>query len=129
MNKTKILVIEDKKNLAKEIQKRLNCMGYEVTLILDSGEDVSQLVENAHPDVVLIDIMLMGEVDGIQAADWIRTFSDIPVIYLADNLDESTLKRAKTTQSSGFVVKPFKESELAVTIETALCKYKIEQRL
>ena len=81
------------------------------------------------PDLVLMDIFLNGEMDGIQAAGQIRSRHNIPIIYLTAYADSNTLQRAKITEPFGYILKPFEERELLTTIEMALYKYRIEQRL
>lgn len=129
MTQTRILVVEDESVVALDIQGRLTNLGYEVPAVASHGEEAVLKAETLHPDVVLMDIQLKGELDGVEAAALIRTRFDIPVIFLTAYADGVTLQRAKTTESYGYLLKPFKEGELHSTIEMALYKHAMERRL
>ncbi|MCT7983401.1 ATP-binding protein [Laspinema sp. A4] len=122
----KILVVEDEAIIAEDIALRLEKMGYEVVDIVASGEEAIAAAAIHQPDLVLMDIMLQGLMDGIMAADKIRETLEIPVVYLTAYADENTLKRAKVTQPLGYILKPFRETELWVTIEIALSRHQAE---
>ena len=124
---TKILVVEDELIAAENIARNLKKLGYEVIGIVDSGEEAIQAATNNHPNLVLMDIMLQGDLDGIQAAGHIRSELKIPVIYMTAYADDDTLGRAKLTEPYGYLVKPFKPQALKTTIEIALQKYQGEQ--
>lgn len=94
MEKAKILVVEDEIIIAMEIAERLKAMGYEVMRIVSNGQMAIENAIREEPDLILMDIMIQGEIDGIETATKIRSFSDIPVIYLTANADDSTLQRA-----------------------------------
>ncbi len=123
----KILVVEDELIAAENIARNLKKLGYEVIGIVDSGEEAIQAATNNHPNLVLMDIMLQGDLDGIQAAGHIRCELKIPVIYMTAYADDDTLGRAKLTEPYGYLVKPFKPQTLKTTIEIALQKYQGEQ--
>ncbi len=129
MDKSKILIVEDEIIIAMEIAERLKAMGYEVTRIVSNGQMAIENVKKDKPDLILMDIMIQGNMDGIETATKIRSFSDIPVIYLTANADESTLQRAKVSDAFGYLIKPFEERELNTTIEMALYKHKMEVKL
>jgi CheY-like chemotaxis protein len=129
MTDAQILVVEDENIVAKDIQNRLKNMGYQAPAICASGEDAIDKVAQLHPDLVLMDIMLKGQIDGIQAAERIRSLFNIPVIYLTAYSDESTLERAKISEPFGYLLKPFEERELHTTIEMALYKHRMEKKL
>ena len=129
MAAAKVLVVEDEGIEALDIQQRLIRLGYCVPVIALSGEEALQKVEETGPDLVLMDIMLHGALDGVEAAAVIQARFDIPVIYLTAYADEDTLQRAKTTVPYGYIVKPFQERELQITIEMALYKHKMERKL
>jgi len=112
-----------------DLQGRLNSMGYEVVGHSVSGEDAIVKAETLRPDMVLMDIMLDGQLDGIQAAEVIRARFAIPVIYLTAYADTATLERAKITEPFGYILKPFEERELHGHIEIALYKNRMEKRL
>ncbi len=129
MIKLKILVVEDESLVAKDIQNMLHGLGYEVAGVLSSGEDALRAVAEKKPDLVLMDIVLKGEVDGINAAEKIwKTFA-IPVIYLTAFADETTLSRAKITEPFGYILKPFDERELQTSIEMAFYKAGMDKKL
>ena len=129
MSEKKILIIEDDHVIGMEIKDRLETLGYNVLTRLSYGEDAIEQAGDLHPDLILMDIQLAGEIDGIQAADKIRDLYDIPVVYLTAYADDNTLERAKITEPFGYVLKPFEERELVSTIEMALYKHVIEQKL
>jgi CheY-like chemotaxis protein len=129
MTKAQILVVEDSKLVSDVIQKSLKKLGYDVSGAASSGKEAVKMVETKKPDLVLMDIVLKGEMDGIEAADKIHSLFDIPVIYLTAHTEKKFLEVAKTTEPFGYLVKPFKEKELHATIEMALYKSKIERDL
>ena len=127
MDKTRIMVVEDEGIIAKDIQISLQQLGYEVPAVVPSGELAVQKAEELMPDLILMDIVLQGEMDGIEAANRIRTLLNIPVIYLTAYADKKTLERAKIAEPFGYILKPFEERELHTNIETALYKHKLEK--
>jgi two-component system, cell cycle sensor histidine kinase and response regulator CckA len=129
MARAHILVVEDEHIVAKDIATRLNRRGYEVLSIVGSAQEAINEAGARHPDLVLMDVMLKGEMDGIAAADRIRELYNIPVVYLTAYADEKTLQRAKISDAFGYILKPFEERELYITIEMALYKHTIEARL
>jgi PAS domain S-box-containing protein len=104
-------------------------LGYPSSTIVKSGEDAIKKALEIHPDLILMDIMLQGHIDGIQAAEHIREHFDVPIVYLTAYSDDKTLERAKRTEPSGYILKPFQETELRTTIKMALYKHKMERRL
>jgi two-component system, cell cycle sensor histidine kinase and response regulator CckA len=129
MTKTSILVVEDEHIVARDIAARLQRRGYEIVGIASTATEAIEEAGRSHPDLVLMDIMLRGDVDGITAADQIRELFGIPVVYLTAYADEHTLQRAKVTDAFGYILKPFEERELYITIEMALYKHRMEARL
>ncbi|MFA5181640.1 MAG: PAS domain-containing protein [Syntrophales bacterium] len=129
MPDAKIMIVEDEGIQALDMQNRLTSLGYPVPNIASSGEEAIGLAEEARPDLILMDIMLPGEIDGVTAAEKIHARFDIPVIYITAYADEETLRRAKVTEPYGYIVKPFKERELHITIDMALYKSKLERKL
>jgi CheY-like chemotaxis protein len=125
----RILVVEDESLVALDIRNTLERLGYAVPATVFSGEDAVKKAEELQPDLVLMDIMLAGDMDGIEAADIIHTRCDIPVIYLTAYADDETLARAKITDPFGYLLKPFEARELHVAIEIALYKHAMEQQL
>jgi two-component system response regulator LytT len=129
MAKTSVLVVEDESIVAKDIQNSLKKLGYSVPSIENSGEDAIDAAAQYKPDLILMDIMLKGEISGIDAAEQIRTRYQIPVIFLTAYADESTLSKAKVTEPYGYILKPFKEIDLHTSIEMALYKHGKEQEV
>lgn len=129
MAETRILVVEDEIIIAEDIRSSLVNMGYVVPSIVSSGEMAIEKAEKDNPDLVLMDIILKGGIDGIAAADQIRSRFNIPVVYLTAHGDDNTLEKAKITEPFGYIIKPFKERELQITIELALIKNKMEKKL
>lgn len=125
----RILIVEDERIVAADIQNRLESLGYEVVETASTGEQAVKAVEGLKPDLVLMDIMLKGDINGIQAAEEINAFFDVPVVYLTAFADEATLQRVKTSQPFGYIVKPLEQRALHTTIEIALYKHKLEQKL
>lgn len=129
MRDARILIVEDEGIEALALQQTLISLGYPTPEIVFSGEEAVQAVEEIVPDLVLMDIMLRGEMDGIEAAEQIRTRHDIPVVYITAYADDETLSRAKVTGPYGYIIKPFRERELHIIIDMALYKHQMEQRL
>lgn len=125
----KILVVEDEKIIAINLKENLESLGYAVVAIADSGEQAVEKASKYHPDLVLMDIRLKGNIDGISAAQEIWEHLSIPVIYVTGHSDQSTLERAKMTAPFGYILKPVKERELSVVIEIALQRYQREHLL
>jgi PAS domain S-box-containing protein/diguanylate cyclase (GGDEF)-like protein len=129
MDKVRMLVVEDERIVSMDLQGRLRSMGYEVVGAAVSGEEAIEKAGVLRPDMILMDIMLDGQLDGIQAAEIIRSRYGIPVIYLTAYADTATLERAKITEPFGYILKPFEERELHGHIEIALYKNRMEKRL
>ncbi|MCX9081411.1 MAG: response regulator [Candidatus Methanoperedens sp.] len=129
MAATKILVVEDEAIVAESIRIKLKKMGYSVISTASSADEAIRKTWEYLPDLVLMDIVLQGEMDGIEAAGQIHTLFDIPVVYLTAYSDEKTLLRAKITEPFGYIIKPFKERELHVAIEISLFKHDMEKKL
>lgn len=125
----KILVVEDEKIVAKDIEYRLQKLGYTVTGMATSGSDALQKAEEAPPDLVLMDIQLKGDMDGITVAEAMRQRFQLPVIYLTAYADEPTLRRAKITLPYGYLLKPFEERDLHTAIEVALRQHELQRTL
>ena len=129
MKTVKILVAEDEAIVAKDIQRALTELGYAVPAVVSSGETAIEKAAEIRPDLVLMDIVLKGKVDGIEAAQQIRARLDIPVIFLTACADEKTLQRAKVSEPFGYLFKPFEERELSTNIEMALYKHQMERKM
>ncbi|NER22153.1 MAG: diguanylate cyclase [Symploca sp. SIO1C2] len=124
----KILIVEDESVVAWDIQETLEQLGYKVVANVTSGAEAIQIPAAIKPDLVLMDIQLEDEMDGITAAGKIRDRFDIPIIYLTAHADEYTWQRAISTNPYGYLVKPFQERELQTTIEIALRRHQVEKR-
>jgi len=129
MAKKSIMVVEDEGITAMSIKRTLQDMGYIVAPIMISGEDALERIEKQRPDMVLIDIVLEGEMNGIEAAEQIHSRFGIPIIYLTAHSDESMMKRIKSTEPLGYITKPFDERELRVVVEIAFYKHEMEKKL
>ncbi|OGR08250.1 MAG: histidine kinase [Deltaproteobacteria bacterium RIFOXYD12_FULL_50_9] len=122
-----IMIVEDDRIIAEDIRLAVLQAGYFVSDMVASGEDALLAITAHRPDLVLMDIFLKGEMDGITAAELIKKNCGIPFIYLTSHSDAQTIKRAKATGPFGYLIKPFVERELEVAIEMALYKHKMEQ--
>ena len=125
----KILVIEDEYVLAVGLKEELKQFGYNVVSIIDSGEEAIQQIQELSPDIIILDIMLSGEIDGIDSAQKIQSNYDIPIIYLTAYANDDILERAKNTKPFGYLVKPVKREELHATIEMALYKHREDKKI
>lgn len=115
--KIKLLIVEDEMVIAANISLQLTEMGYEVTGIVPRGEEALVHVRDNPPDIILLDINLKGELDGIETAREMQKMQNIPVIYLTANVDDTHFNRAKDTHPYGFIAKPFKKLDLQRAIE------------
>ncbi|HEY3273142.1 MAG TPA: PAS domain S-box protein [Methanocella sp.] len=129
MVSARLLVVEDESIVARDIQNRLRNLGYDVPVVVAYGDRAVEMAEELRPDLVLMDIFLKGDMDGIKAAELIRARHDIPVIFLTAFADPGTLQRAKVTEPFGYVLKPFEERELLTAIEMALYKHGMEKKI
>ncbi len=129
MKKCSILVVEDEALIAANLVHTLSSLGYEVHEPVAKGEDAIRAVEGQQPDLVLMDIQLIGEMDGIEAAEKIRAIADIPIVYLTAFSDDLRLKQAQLTEPYGYIVKPAHSRELHATIEMALYKHGLDRKL
>jgi PAS domain S-box-containing protein len=129
MVNAKLLVVEDESIVARDIQNRLRNLGYDVPAIVAYGDRAVEMAADLRPDLVLMDIFLKGDMDGIRAAELIRARYDIPVIFLTAFADPGTLQRAKISEPFGYILKPFEERELLTAIEMALYKHGMEKKI
>ncbi len=127
MANSKIMIVEDEWITADDLRMSLQSLGYTVTSMSSSGEEAIQNAEKDRPDLVLMDIVLKGEMDGIEAASQIRSCYNIPIIYLTAFADEKILERARITEPFGYIVKPFVNEDLKIAIEIALYKHRVEK--
>ena len=119
------LIVEDEILIAEELRERLSRLGFLVIAAVDSAEESIAIATKERPDLVLMDIRLKGEKDGVQAAMEIRRQVDVPIVYLTAYSDGLTVERAKQTEHDGFILKPYLRRELQVTIEIAMLRHAI----
>jgi two-component system, response regulator PdtaR len=129
MDKPAILITEDEAIVANDIKETLKSLGYDVVGIAKSGEIALEKVKTLKPDLVLMDIHLATDMDGVETAGKIHALYDIPIIYLTAYADKALLDRAKVTEPYGYVIKPYDERELYSVIEMALYKHRIEREI
>lgn len=127
MDAPRILIVEDEYIIAEDISSSLENMGYKVCGMAASGAKALEVAQSEQPDLVLMDIMLRGDKDGIETASTLQSDLGISVIYLSAYADDKVLERAKVTLPFGYLIKPFKDRELRAAIEMALYKDKIER--
>ncbi|HYG75154.1 MAG TPA: response regulator [Planctomycetota bacterium] len=127
--KPKLLVVDDEAIIAASLQEKLKALGYDVPMIAGSAEEAVQMAGEIRPDLVLMDILLEGGPDGIEAAGRIRDRYGIPSVYLSAYSDDQTLKRAKLTEPYGYILKPVSDRELRIVVEIALYRNKSERAL
>jgi len=126
MSQKKILIVEDESIIAEDISDSLISLGYRITGMVYSGEEAIEAAAKFRPDLVLMDVNLQGEIDGITAAAEIRARFQIPVVYLTAYADENTLRRVNATKPFGYIVKPFEEKNLHTTIQLALHRHEYD---
>lgn len=129
MAKARILIVEDSFIVAFHLRTTLESDGYIVSGQCDSGEQAIASIESSRPDLVLMDIMLSGKLDGIETASKIRSRFNVPVIFITALTDKDTINRAKITEPYGYLTKPFEDLQIFTVIEIALYKHDIESRL
>jgi PAS domain S-box-containing protein len=126
---SRILIVEDEAIVALDLADRLAAFGYDIIGTAADGAVAQELVRTKSPDLILMDIQIKGDIDGIETAERIRLRYDIPIIFLTANSDEQTVRRAKITGPFGYLLKPFEERELHTTIEMALYRHQLEQKV
>ncbi len=129
MASTQILIVEDQAIVAHDMRKKLETLGYGVSGIVASGEEAIQQTAVLRPDLVLMDVELEGAMDGTEAARYIHTYFDIPIIFITAHADAETLQRIKVSEPSGYILKPFNLHELSPVIELALYKQQSEKKI
>ena len=128
-NEAKIMVVEDEAVIAMRLQQMLTTMGYDVIGVSYSGEEALENARRLKPDLILMDIMLPGKLDGIDVAEMVKSELDIPVIFLTAFSENKIIERAKKAEPFGYILKPFKNSEIKAAIEVAFYKKKMERAL
>ena len=125
----RVAVVEDEKIIQLEITRTLEQMGYQIAGLATTGPEAIALAESVKPDIMLMDIRLRGDMDGIEAAEQIIIQYSLPIIYLTANADEETIQRAKVSSPYGYLIKPVNFRELHTTLQMALYKHRAEQRI
>jgi len=129
MTASRILIVEDERVVANALARNLEGLGYQVVSAVASGEEALTKAEETRPDLVLMDIRLEGEMDGIEAAGLITSRFDIPVIFVTAYADRSVLAKAKITEPYGYLIKPLSKRELHSAVEIALYKHQMARKL
>lgn len=129
MTTPRVLIVEDEILVADHIRRSLEKSGYSIAAMVSSGEESIEKAGELHPDIVLMDIVLKGKMDGIEAADQIKSRFNIPVVYLTAYSDDETLLRAKVSEPFGYLLKPFNDRDLHSTLQVALYKHELEAKL
>lgn len=129
MSEPKVLIVEDERIIALDLERRLERCGYTVVGLESEGEAAIETARTKSPDIIIMDIMLSGSMDGIEASKHIKAELAIPVIFLTAYADEGTLERVKQAEPYGYILKPFNERELLTTIDIALYKDRTEKKL
>jgi PAS domain S-box-containing protein len=127
MTSAKIMIVEDEPITAEDLQEALIEMGYTVNAMVSTAADAIREAERTRPDLIIMDIHIRGDIDGVDAARTIRQRFDIPAVYLTAHADAETLSRAKLAEPLGYIIKPFQEPEMQATIEMALHKQSIDR--
>jgi len=125
----KIMVVDDEAVIAMQLKERLTSMGYEVVGSAFSGEEAVEMAGGLKPDIILMDIVMEGKLDGIDASEIIKKELGIPVIFLTAYADDDFIKRAKNVKPFGYILKPFQEDQIKAAIEIGLYKNEMERRL
>ena len=125
---TRIMIVEDEAMIALDVETRLVGLGYEVSALATSGEAALERAAEDRPDLVLMDIRLAGKMDGIEAAEVIRSTLEIPVIFATAHADAERLERAKLARPYGYLLKPIQDRDLKVTLEMALYTAQVERK-
>lgn len=129
MSRTRILIVEDEPIVSRDIQHTLVSLGYEVAATASSGEEAVKKAAEWTPDLVLMDIVLKGNMDGVEAAACIQAQRKVHVVYISAHSERGILDRSKLTYPYGYVMKPITDRELATAIEVALSNHQINQGL
>lgn len=128
MGNERIMIVEDESIVAMGIKHKLGDLGYDVVGIVATGEGAVKTALKTEPDLILMDIVLKGDMDGIEAAQQIHRHLDTPIIYITAYSDEEVLERARITEPYGYILKPFKKSEINANIQMAIYKHKCDRK-
>ena len=125
-NTKSVLIVEDDENIAETLSEALQLLNYDVAGAVSNGADAIACVQKNVPDIILMDIELFGDMDGVQTTKKILSICEVPVVYLTGWTDDETLNKVKKTNPFGYIVKPFEIIEVKVAIELALYKHDVE---
>jgi len=125
----RVLIVEDERIVAFNIQQRLAKLGYDVPAVASSGQEALRLAQEIDPDLVLMDIRIEGELDGIETAALLNQQRPVPVVYLTAHSEDATLERARATHPYGYLLKPFSEREMHATVKMAIERWEVEATL
>ena len=125
----KIMIVDDEAVITTQLEECMTAMGYETSGVAFSGEESIEMAQRLKPDLILMDIVMRGKIDGIAAAKIIKEKQDIPVIFLTGYAENHFIDRAKHVEPFGYIVKPFQQREIKATIEVALHKKEMERQL
>ncbi len=129
MDKSNVVIVEDEALIAEDIRMALELHGHSVMDVVNRGEDSIRVINEKKPDVVIMDIMLSGDMDGIEAADIIQNKLSVPVIFLTAHNDEGTLARVRSRSPYGYILKPFRNKEVGIAVDLVRQRHEIEQKL
>ena len=118
------MIVEDEAVVAEDLAQKVKALGYRVIGIASTGETALQLAQELRPNLVLLDIKLGGTLDGIETANRLREIYDLPFLFITAHSDPGTVKRATASGTFGYILKPFRERDLEVQLETAFYKYR-----
>ncbi len=124
-----VLVVEDENIVALDIKKSLIDMGYDVLGTVTTGEECIRVASERCPDLVLMDIRIKGNIDGVSTAEILKDKFDVPVVFLTAHADDETIDRAKKSSPFGYLLKPFKPAELKSVVEIAISKHEVERKI
>ena len=122
----KIQIVEDDKDVQDVLTQYITSLGHSVVGSSSTGKDALYLANEIHPDLVLMDIGLEGEIDGIETAKELKSLHNLPVIFITGSYDDNTLKRAKQAEPMGYLIKPVDVRELKITIEFAIFRHRLQ---
>lgn len=125
----RIMIVEDEALVARDIRSRLSDLGYDVTAICSTAGEAVKEVSASCPDLVIMDIQLKGETDGIEAGEMIYSSYSVPIVYLTGHSDKKLLERTGKSKPYGYILKPFDPQNLRITIEIALYKHEFERSI
>ncbi len=127
--KRNIVIVEDENIIAIDLKRTLKKLGYNISFVANSGEELLMELPSVKPDLILMDILLAGEINGIETAQIIKDKYNLPVVYLTALTDEEILHKAMITEPYGYLLKPFEEKSLNSTLEMAFYKHDVESKL